>query len=107
MAEVQANKIGETTLSKRLRATIKPNSHEIATMEAILIDHKSWLKGSVRGYPEHRRALIASAKANAAGESDRALCRKKGWDRRKFGRLRDFAAKLIADELNGRTKLRN
>ena len=101
-SEVQANKRGETTLSKRRRSILKPSSHDIANMEAILINPGAWLAGVVRAYPEHCDALIASSKANARGESDRSLCRRMGWDRMDFRRKRDFAAKIIAADLNNR-----
>lgn len=87
----------------RLKSVVKPNSVEIWRMETVLIGSGTmlgWLNGQVRAYPEHRRVLIIAAQAQARRYSGREAARWLGMPEATFRHQRDFAAGIIAKQLN-------
>lgn len=102
LTEVAAQQKGETTMRMRLRAKIQPSSRDISHMNSVLINEGAWLVGPVTAYPDHLKMLIAASMAKARNKSDRQLCRDRGWHLTTFQRHRDFAAGVIAKELNRR-----
>lgn len=104
LMEVEAQRKGETTMRKRLLARIKPTSHEISRSDLVLFgkgEHKAWLK-LVAAYPDHRRILIAAVRGQARGMSGRKTAERLGVPLATFQRHRDFAADVIAKQLNAK-----
>jgi hypothetical protein len=102
MMEVEAQRKGETTMRKRLVAKIKPTSLEISRSDLVLFGmggQKAWLK-LCAAYPEHRRVLIAAAKGQAKRYKGREIARWIGMPESTFRAHRDFAADIIAKQLN-------
>ena len=105
-AELEANRRGETTMSKRRKARIPVTIEQIGRMEAVLgcrmPAHPSdnWLAGPLLAYPEHRARLVAWIFADLAGIGAADLCRRQGWSLATFKRHRGFAGQVIADRLN-------
>lgn len=99
--------IAEQRLAKnihqgRLRAIIKPTSLQISRMETVLLgtgDMPGWLNGAVKGYPDHRRVLIAAVQGQAKRYSGREVARWLGMPEATFRLHRDFGADIIARHL--------
>lgn len=88
----------------RMRAMIKPTATDISRMEMVLLGSHgmpAWLNGAVKAYPEHRGILIAAAMAQAKRYSGRTVAGWLGMPLSTFQRHRDFAAAIIAKQLNG------
>jgi hypothetical protein len=102
LMEVEAQRKGETTVRKRLVAKIKPSSWEISRSDQVLFGttrHRAWLK-LVNAYPEHKAVLIAAAKGQARRYSGREVAKWLGMPEATFRLHRDFAADIIAKQLN-------
>lgn len=102
MMEVEAQAKGETTMRRRLLARVKPNSLEISRSDMVLFgigDQKAWLQ-LVAAYPEHRQVLIAAVRGQAKRFSGRDVAKWLGMPHSTFQRHRDFAAGVIAKQLN-------
>ena len=87
----------------RLKALIKPTSLQISRMETVLLgsgDTPGWLNGAVRAYPEHRWVLIADVQGQAKRYSGREIARWLGMPEATFRLQRNFAADIIARQLN-------
>lgn len=87
----------------RLKAMIKPTALDISHMEIVLLGANGmpgWLNGAVTAYPEHRGILIAAAEAQAKRYSGRDVARWLGMAESTFRLHRDFAANIIAKQLN-------
>lgn len=102
LMEVEAQRKGETTVRKRLVAKIKPSSWEISRSDQVLFGdgrQRAWLK-MVNAYPEHKAVLIAAAKGQAKRYSGREVAGWLGMPEATFRLHRDFAARIIAKQLN-------
>ncbi|WMT90130.1 hypothetical protein [Pelagibacterium sp. H642] len=89
----------------RLKALIKPTALQISRMETVLLGRDGmppWLNGAVKAYPEHRRILIVAVKAQAKRHSGREAARWLGLPLTTFQRHRDFAADVVAKQLNAK-----
>lgn len=102
LMEVEAQRKGETTMRRRLAAKIKPSSWDISRSDMVLFgagQHKPWLR-MVSAYPEHRAVLIAAVKGQAKRYSGRDVAKWLGMPEATFRLRRDFAADVIAKQLN-------
>lgn len=87
----------------RMKAMIRPTSWDITRMEMILLGANGmppWLNGAVTAYPEHRGVLIAAVMAQAKRYSGREVAGWLGMPEATFRLHRDFAAGLIAKQLD-------
>ena len=87
----------------RMKAIIKPNAIEISRMEIVLLGANGmgpWLNGAVTAYPDHRYVLIAAVEGQAKRYSGRDVARWLGMPEATFRLHRDFAASIIAKQLN-------
>ena len=102
LMEVEAQRKGETTMRKRLVAKIKPSSWDISRSDMVLFgmgQHRPWLR-MVSAYPEHQAVLIAAVKGQAKRYSGRDVAKWLGMPEATFRLRRDFAADVIAKQLN-------
>lgn len=87
----------------RLKAIIKPTALQISRMETVLLGSggmPGWLNGAVKAYPDHRRVLIAAVRGQARRYSGREVAKWFGMPEATFRLHRDFAADIIARQLN-------
>lgn len=81
----------------------RPSSIEISRMEIVLLGSSQmgpWLNGAIMGYPEHRDLLITSSMWQALRYSGREIADKLGMPESTYRSQRDFAAGIIARQLN-------
>lgn len=87
----------------RLKALIKPTALQISRMEIVLLGSgttRGWLNGAVKAYPDHRQVLIAAVRGQAKRYSGRDVAKWLGMPEATFRLHRDFAADIIAKQLN-------
>lgn len=87
----------------RLKALIKPTALQISRMETVLLGSGNipgWLNGAVKAYPDHRHVLIAAVQGQARRYSGRDVSKWLGMPEATFRLHRDFAADIIARQLN-------
>lgn len=87
----------------RMKAMIKPTALDISRMEIVLLGAggmPAWLNGAVTAYPDHRGVLIAAVMAQAKRYSGRTVAGWLGMPESSFRAHRDFAAGLIAKQLD-------
>lgn len=102
-ADIAEQRLARNIHQGRMKAIIKPSSLEIARMEIVLLGHGNmvgWLNGSVRAYPEHRKVLIVASRGRAKRYSGRDIAKWLGMPESSFRAHRDFAAAIIAKQLN-------
>jgi hypothetical protein len=102
-ADVAEQRLAGNIHQGRMKAMIKPTALDISRMEIALLgagNMPPWLNGAVTAYPEHRGVLIAAVEAQAKRYSGRDVAKWLGMPLTTFQRHRDFAAALIAKQLN-------
>lgn len=101
--DIAEQRLAKNIQQGRLRAVIKPTSLQISRMETVLLGSggmTGWLNGAVKGYPDHRRVLIAAVQGQARRFSGREVARWLGMPEATFRHHRDFAAETVAKQLN-------
>lgn len=102
-ADVAEQRLAGNIHHGRMKAIIKPNALDITRMEIVLLGANGmppWLNGAVMAYPDHRSVLIAAVEGQARRYSGRDVAKWLGMPLTTFQRHRDFAAGLIAKQLN-------
>lgn len=107
-ADIAEQRLAGNIHHGRMKAIIKPSALDITRMEIVLLGTAvmpAWLNGAVTAYPDHRYVLIAAVEGQAKRYSGRDVAQWLGMPEATFRLHRDFAASIIAIQLN-RTGIR-
>ena len=103
---VSMNEVGSGYRAKMSRRS--PTAAEIERADIVLlgfrhrgVEYPGFLNGSVMAYPLQREKLILASIVRSRKQSERSLCRATGWNLSTFQNQRAFAARVVADWLNG------
>ena len=102
-ADVAEQRLAGNIHHGRMKAIIKPSALDISRMEIVLLGANGmpgWLNGAVTAYAEHRSVLIAAVEGQAKRYSGRDVAKWLGMPETTFRLHRDFAANIIARQLN-------
>lgn len=98
----------ENGVKPKNRIYRRRSSLDIQRMEIVLLGARdrfgvmqpAWLNGSVTSYERPRKCLIAWVMCQHHGVTEKALCERNQWPLATFRRHKDFAAGVIAQNLN-------
>jgi hypothetical protein len=107
-ADFTIQSIAGTNTVGRMRVRRQRTMREIGRMEIVLLGSKgpqgqdipAWLNGTVAQYERPRKCLMAWVMCKHHGVTEKGLCERAGWPLATFKRHKDYAAGVIAHNLN-------